>query len=127
MANYNLKEKVTLNGRTFFVMRVKAENIELRNFGYHGSTDLKTLTEAGVIGMNGCFFGINIYNGRSTLNNIVYQGGQPLGSLIDDSDVAKKPFCYLCPPSFTEQDASSVTSFYFYYHIVSQPLQAVFS
>ena len=89
MANYNLKEKVTLNGRTFFVMRVKAENIELRNFGYHGSTDLKTLTEAGVIGMNGCFFGININNGRSTLNNIVYQGGQPLGSLIDDSDVAE--------------------------------------
>lgn len=87
MADYNVKEKVTLNGRTFFVMKVKAENIELCNFGYRGSTDLKAVTEAGIVGMNGCFFGMSIASGKTTLRNIVYQGGKPLGSLSDDTDV----------------------------------------
>ena len=88
MANYNVKERVTFNGRTFFVMKVKARDIELCNFGYHGSTDLKTLTEAGIIGMNGCFFG-KASNGKTTLYNIAYQGGKPIGSLSDDTDAKR--------------------------------------
>lgn len=88
MADYNVKEKVTVNGRTFFVMRVKAEDIELVNFGYHGSRDVKTLTEAGIIGMNGCFFG-NTSSNQTTLNNIVYQSGKPLGSHTDDTDAKR--------------------------------------
>lgn len=88
MADYNIVEKVTKNGRTFFVMKVKASNIELHNYGYHGNTDLKTLVSAGIIGMNGCFFGKNSSD-KTTLNNIVYQGGVPLGSLTDNSDAKR--------------------------------------
>lgn len=69
-------------------MKVRAKDILLQNFGYHGSTQLKRLSSLHVPGMNGCFFG-EASNGKTTLDNIVYQGGKPLGSLTDDSDAMR--------------------------------------
>lgn len=89
MAAYNILEAATLNGRTVYVMKVRASDIELVNFGYNASTALKTLSGAEILGMNGCWFGQNPETHATELCNIVYQSGKPLGSLPSNEDATE--------------------------------------